>query len=195
MGGRQMRVHRTDDRRVVLRPADREHVRMPREDLLGLRAEAARHDDLAVLGQRLADRVEGFLDGGGDEAAGVHDDDVGVRILRDGLVALGAQLRQDALGVDQRLRTAEAREADPRRTGSRRLHALRGSSRGRGLRHGGRQGKACPARPQSSSLFLSAGSCAGHAASSRRAPAAHGIEPAPAGFEGCHRVGRPRPSR
>ena len=180
VGRRKMRVHRADDRRVVLGPADREHVRMPREDLLRLRAQATRDDDLAVLGQRLADRVEGFFDGSGDEAAGVHDDEIGVRILRDRLVALGAQLGQDALGIDQGLRTAEAREADPRRAGRRRLHALRGSSRGGcGLSHGGPQGKACPARPQSSSLFLSEV----HAAASLCDRIARRNERPPAGFE------------
>jgi hypothetical protein len=75
------------------------------EDQVVLDPEATRDDDLAVLGERLADRVERFLDRGVDEAAGVDDDEVGAGVVLGGLVALGAQLREDALGVDERLRT------------------------------------------------------------------------------------------
>jgi hypothetical protein len=49
--------------------------------------------------------MERFLDRGVDETAGVDDDEVGAGVVLGGLVALGAQLREDALGVDQRLRT------------------------------------------------------------------------------------------
>jgi len=70
-----------------------------------LRAEATGDDDLAVLGERLADRVERFLDRGVDEAAGVDDDEVRVVVRGRRGVALGAQLREDALGVDERFRT------------------------------------------------------------------------------------------
>ena len=65
--------------------------------------------------QRLADGVERFGDGGVDEAAGVDDDQVGAVIGRRDRVALGAQLRQDLLGIDQRLRAAERDEAYARR--------------------------------------------------------------------------------
>jgi hypothetical protein len=67
--------------------------------------EAPRDDDLAVLRERLADRVERFLHRGVDEAARVDDDEVGAGVVLGGLVALGAQLREDALGIDERLRT------------------------------------------------------------------------------------------
>jgi hypothetical protein len=70
------------------------------------RAEAAGDDDLAVLGQRLADGIEGFLDGGVDKAARVDDDEIGAVVRGGRDVALRAQLRQDALGVDESLRTA-----------------------------------------------------------------------------------------
>jgi hypothetical protein len=62
-----------------------------------LRAEAAGDDDLAVLRQRLADRVERFLDRGIDEAARVDDDEVGVVVRRGRDIALRTQLRKDAL--------------------------------------------------------------------------------------------------
>jgi len=47
-----------------------------------------------------------------DEAAGVHDDEIGVLIGGRDEIAFGAQLREDALGIDQRFRAAERNEAD-----------------------------------------------------------------------------------
>ena len=55
-----------------------------------LRAEAAGDDDLAVLGQRLADRVEALPHRVVDEAAGVDDHEVGAGEGLRGGVALGA---------------------------------------------------------------------------------------------------------
>ena len=83
-------------------------------DQILLGAQAARDDDAAVLGERLADGVERFLDGGVDEAAGVDDNQVGAGVVGRGDVALGAQLREDALGVDERFRTAQAYETNLR---------------------------------------------------------------------------------
>ena len=80
-----------------------------------LGAEAAGDDHLAVLGERFADRVERLGDRGVDEAAGVDDDEVGAVVGRRDVVALGAQLGEDLLGVDERLRAAERNEADARR--------------------------------------------------------------------------------
>jgi len=79
--------------------------------------EAARDDDLAVLGQRLADSIERFLHGGVDEAAGVDDDEVGAIIRLGRLVAFRSQLGQDLLGIDQRLRATERNETDLGRVG------------------------------------------------------------------------------
>lgn len=78
---------------------------MPGPDDVLFDAQAPRHHDLAILGERLADRVEGLFDRGVNEAAGVDDDEVGAGVVLGGIVAFGAQLREDALGVDQRLRT------------------------------------------------------------------------------------------
>ena len=69
--------------------------------------------DLAVLRERAADRVERFRLRAVEEAAGVDDDEVGALVLARELVALGAQPRDDALAVDQRLGAAERDEADP----------------------------------------------------------------------------------
>jgi hypothetical protein len=75
-------------------------------DQVLLRPEAPRHDHFAVLLQRLADRAERLLYRGVDEAAGVDDDKIRVLVARRGGIAFGAQLRKDALRIDQRLRTA-----------------------------------------------------------------------------------------
>jgi hypothetical protein len=77
-----------------------------------LGAQAAGDDDLAVLGQRLADGVQAFLDRIVDEAAGVDDDQVGALKGLGGLVALGAQLGEDQLGVGQGLGAAQADKTD-----------------------------------------------------------------------------------
>ncbi len=104
-------VDRGEHALVLLRPGDREHVGELGRDLLRLRAHAAGDDHLAVLGQRLADGVERFRLGAVEEPAGVDDDEVGAFVLAAELIALGAQLGDDALGIDQRLGAAERDEA------------------------------------------------------------------------------------
>ena len=97
---------------VVLRSADGQHAGVRFADLLGLLAEAAGDDDFAVLGQRLADRVQRFGHRRVDEAAGVDHHHVGVVVGLDDVVALDPELGEDALGIDQRLGAAEADETD-----------------------------------------------------------------------------------
>ena len=118
---RQMRVHGCHHLVRRVRAGDGEHlrVRFADEAAAFLGAQAAGDDDLAVLVQRFADRVERFGDRRIDEAAGIDDDEVGAVVRRRDGVALGAQLRQDALGIDERLRTAERDEADARGSGAR----------------------------------------------------------------------------
>jgi hypothetical protein len=70
---------------------------MSREDLLGLCAEAARNDDLAVLRERLADCVERLVYGLVDEAAGIDDDEVRRVVGGRNFVPFRTQLREDAL--------------------------------------------------------------------------------------------------
>ena len=110
-------VHRVDDRLILLRPGDREHVREARADDVGLIAHAAGHDHAAVLGDGLADRLEAFLLGRIEEAAGVDQHDVGAGIVGRHLIAVCAQLGEDAFAVDQRLGAAERNHADARRGG------------------------------------------------------------------------------
>jgi len=75
-------------------------------------AQTASNNHLAILGERLADRAQRFLDRGVDEAAGVDDDEVGAGVVGRDEVALGPQLREDALRVYKCLGTAEGNEAD-----------------------------------------------------------------------------------
>ena len=83
-------MHGRDDGFVLMRARDREHVRMRVANDVRFGAEAARDDDAAVLGERLADRVERLGARAVEEPAGVHDDDVGAGIVGRRLVALGA---------------------------------------------------------------------------------------------------------
>ena len=112
-------VHGRDDGLVLMRPRDREHVRMRVADDVRLGTEAAGDDDAAVLGERLADRVERLGARAVEKPARIDDDDVGAGVVRGRLVTLGAQLAQDSLGIDERLRAAEAHEADFGRMGFR----------------------------------------------------------------------------
>ena len=75
---RQVRVHRVHHFVGRMRAGDGEHLRVRLAHDVALGAEAAGDDDLAVLGERLADGVQRFLDRGVDEAAGVDDHQVGV---------------------------------------------------------------------------------------------------------------------
>jgi hypothetical protein len=68
-------------------------------------SQTTRDHDLAVFAECLADGAERLLDRRVDEAAGVDDDEVRAGVGGRGGVALGAQLRENALRVDQRLRT------------------------------------------------------------------------------------------
>ena len=131
-------VDGVEHRLVLVRAGDGEDVRVRRADVALVGAEAAGDDDPAVLGQRLADRLEALGLGAVEKAAGVDDDRVGAGVVgRDG-VALGAQPRQDALAVDQRLGAAEADHADARLAGP---APARASKRGSGGAVGAQVGR------------------------------------------------------
>lgn len=100
-------------------------------DHILLCTEAARDNDLAVLGQGFADRGEGLLDRGIDESAGIDNNQIGAGIARRGGIAFGTQLREDALGVDQRLGTAERDEPDLRTCRDRSCSGCQRENRGR----------------------------------------------------------------
>src|SRR2546427_280386 len=79
-----------------------------------LGTQAARDDDLAVLGQRLANGVQALAHGVIDEAAGVDDHQVSALEGLGGLVALGAELGKDEFGVRECLWAPEGHEAHAR---------------------------------------------------------------------------------
>jgi hypothetical protein len=110
-------VDRADDLFVLMRAGDCEDARELRADHLRFLAHAAGDDDATVLGDRLADRFERFFLGGIEEAAGVDQHDVSPRIIGRHGIAIGAQLGQDPLAIDQILGTAERDHADLRRGG------------------------------------------------------------------------------
>ena len=83
-------------------------------------AQAARHDDFAVLGQGFANGVQAFFHGIVDETAGVDDHQVRAFKRLGGLVALGRELREDEFGVGECLRASEGDEPDLGRLGGRR---------------------------------------------------------------------------
>ena len=78
--------------------------------------ETTGNDDPAVSVQGLADRLERFLFGLVDKAAGIHDDQRRVFIGRRDVVTLETKLCEDPLGIDQCLGAAEADETDTRRS-------------------------------------------------------------------------------
>src|SRR5262249_23363052 len=99
---------------VLMRASDGKHVRMRGADTVGFNAEATGDDDLAVLRQCLTDRRKRLLLGAVEEAACVDHHGVGPGIARRQLVALSPEPRDDALRIDERLRTTEADKADLR---------------------------------------------------------------------------------
>ncbi len=109
---RQLIVHRVHDFLVRLRPGDLEHARVAVGDRLGPGTQTTGDDDLAIARERLADRLERLVYRVVDEAACVHDDEVGVLVGADDVVALSAEPRQDSFGIDQRLGAAERDETD-----------------------------------------------------------------------------------
>ncbi len=95
-----------------MRAGDRQHGGMRGADGLGFLAHAAGHDHAAVLGDRLADRLQAFLLGAVEKAAGVDQYDIGAGIIGAHGIAIGAQPGEDAFGIDQRLGAAQADHAD-----------------------------------------------------------------------------------
>ena len=80
--------------------------------LAGFGTQATGHDDTAIGGKRFSNRVQAFLDGIVNKAAGVDDDKICTFKGFRGLVALGAQLRQDQLRIGQCLGAAKTDKAN-----------------------------------------------------------------------------------
>ncbi|MNF92461.1 hypothetical protein D3C84_751070 [compost metagenome] len=105
--GRHHFVHGVEHLLVLLRAGHGEHAGVHIADRAFFHAHAAGDDDLAVLGQGLADHFEGFGLGAVDETAGVDHHHVGVLVGRHHVVTFHAQLGEDAFGIDQGLRAPE----------------------------------------------------------------------------------------
>ena len=144
--GRQVRrrrlMHRLDHLFVLMRAGDGEHLREAGADHLRLFAHTARHDHAAVFRDRFADRLKAFFLGGIEETAGVDQHDVGAGIIGGHLIAVGAQLGEDAFAVDQILGTAERHHADARRRRKTSCHESARHSRFRALLPDGAAGAA-----------------------------------------------------
>ncbi len=108
-------VHRLQHALVLLRPGDRQDIRIGLADRFRLGAHAAGDDHLAVLGHGLADGAERLGLGAVEEAAGVDDDEVGAVVLARKLIAFGAQAGDDPFRIHQRLGAPKRYEADNRR--------------------------------------------------------------------------------
>ena len=90
----------------------REHAWMLGANALFLNPETTRDDDAAIGGHRLADRGQAFLFRRIEKAAGVDHHHVGAGVVGREHIALGAQLGDDTLAIDQRLGAAERDDAD-----------------------------------------------------------------------------------
>ena len=110
-------VHRRHDALVGLWARDGQDVGIVAPDGVGFGTHAARDDDLAVLRHGVADGRQRLGLGAVEKPTGVDHHGVGAVVLLRDLVAFGAQPRDDALAVDQRLGAAQRHEGDARRRG------------------------------------------------------------------------------
>ncbi len=77
-----------------------------------LGTQTASDDDLAILGQRLADGIQRLFHRRIDKTAGVDHDEIGILVTAGDFVTFGAKLGENALGIRRRLGTAERNETD-----------------------------------------------------------------------------------
>ena len=96
---RQMLMYSRHDPWQGLRPCNRQHLRMGMPDYIAaiLCAKTTCNDDLAILGQRFANRIQRFLHGAVNESARIDDHKIGILIRRRGLISFGAQLGENLL--------------------------------------------------------------------------------------------------
>ena len=111
----QVQMHRTHHFSGRVRARHGQHFRMGLLHHAVLGTKAAGDDHLAVLGEGFTNRVKRFLYGAVDKAAGIDHHQIRSLVGGRDAIALGTQLREDLLGINQRLGTAERDEADLRR--------------------------------------------------------------------------------
>ena len=134
-------VHGIENLLVLVRAGHRQNPGMRAGDIIGLGPETAGDDHAAILGQRFADGFEALGLGAVEKAAGVDDHRVGAGVIGRNAIALGAQPREDALAVHQRLGAPQRDHSDRGLAGAGRLCDPRarreiGAKIGRVLRHG-----------------------------------------------------------
>ncbi len=112
--GRHRAMHGIQHLFVLVRTGDGQHLGMRAGDVFRVGPQTPRHDHPPVLRQRLADRIEALGLRAVEKAAGVHDHRIRAAVIGRDRVTFGAQSRQDAFAVDQRLGTAERDHADGR---------------------------------------------------------------------------------
>ncbi len=83
-------------------------------DDLGLCAQAAGHDHLAIFVEGKADGIQRFIARGIEKAAGIDDHQIGAVMLAGDFITFGAKAGDDAFGIDKRLRAAKGNETDAR---------------------------------------------------------------------------------
>ena len=105
-------MHGAQHALIGLRASDGENIGEALADLFRLGAHTPRDDHLAVFLQRSPDRLERFRLGAVEKATGVHDDRICACMRAAQLIPLGAQARDDALAIHERLRTAEGDEGN-----------------------------------------------------------------------------------
>ena len=137
------RVHRRHHALIGLRAGDRGDVREGVADLLGLGAHAAGDDDLAVLRHRRADRLERFLLGAVEKAAGVDDHRVGAGVA---LATVRSPRRASCVRMRSLSTSALGQPSETKEMRGAGLAECHGLAHGRSLATAGRLGKASLAR-------------------------------------------------
>ena len=116
MGGRHLGMDRGHDLGKGLGASNGQDLGMGVPDQVRARPQAAGHHHPAVLGQGLANGLQGLGHRRVDETAGIDDHQVRPGVAGGDGVALRPQLGEDPFGIDGRLGTAQADETDCRGT-------------------------------------------------------------------------------
>ena len=112
MQRRRDAVHRSHDAFIGLRAGDGTDLRISSEDRPRFGSHATGDDHLAILAHRGTNSGKRFRLGAVEKPAGIDDHRVSAFVMLGDVIALSAQLRDDALGIDQRLGAAERDKRD-----------------------------------------------------------------------------------
>ena len=109
-------MHGIEHAFILLRSSDSEHARMLACDFFRFSTHAAGDDHLAVLRHCSADGRKRLRLRAVDKTAGIDDGEIGAGMLAREFIALGAEPRNDPLGIDQGFRAAERDEGNAGRS-------------------------------------------------------------------------------